>query len=1193
MNRLPPLALILLAGPLAAAGWHHPLWLGRGDAWRARFAVTITNPSDVALEGAPVAITVGDQPCQAPLAGARAEEVRVTDARGTQLLHGLWAPDGATPVATGPVPAGATLVLPAVCGPRATTTCHVYFANPHAWGLADSFEERPPAEPNGDFEAGSNGIPAGWRASQADAAHRLAWSAERPFSGARCLQAQADPGAEGSWFGFVRSDFAVVPGARCTIRVRVRGERVVGSAGWYVHVGDEQDPQRINQTVRTGDGTFDWKEQVITFTVPAGATRLQTGSVLRGTGTAWFDAFALETDRPAPRPGVQAGPVERLSLTELGAGAAWPDGPPGGEGTAPAAPGRWLHRLPVRVFNLQPEPAANVLAVVDLEGAARGIAVPEFLLTFNGAAVESCRLGERLLFTCSPPARSALTCYLHVADTGAKRAAATPAAPTAGSAIPSDQVPAGAAGEVDAGAFARLLHAPVNLVRNPDFESGGEAPDGWTRSGADSGAVFALGSPGLFGRRHARLSVPREAGPAWRGWQQEVPVTPGKTYLYGAWLAGENLAGPALVHAHLRNARGEVDPDGMLGIGPPVSGTTPWTPRFDTTTPQAGIASLQLHLTMEGCGTLGHDGAFVAECLVAEAGEPESAPLPPAGFAAWPVDPVVKVFRETQPAGQPAAPCRVALARNEEEALQLALRAGREIPRLTVALDPPKDPSGHELRGFTIGWVGWVPVDHRTSYYQLTTPPWELKFPTGPGSSDGWAGWWPDPIRPTPTGALAANRTEAVRISFRTDADTPAGSYAGTIRLLAGDELLEALPLAVTVWDFTLPAASSCAAIYDVRPGPRWLGGGDSPAAVRERLLRFMASKRVCPDEVGAAPEFTRDSWGRITCDFTAYDRAARLYFDELRFPVSYTPNLFYLFGWEHPPRQFLGEQPYDGRHPWQDVDRSRLRQAYKDVYQECLRLYWEHVKAMGWADRLVLYLSDEPFLTKPHIVAQMKALCAMIHEVDPRIPVYSSTWNHCPEWNGCLDVWGVGHHGCFPVAEMRARVAAGERIWFTTDGQMCTDTPLCAIERLLPHYCFHYGAEAYEFWGVSWLTHDPWRFGWHSYIGQSTTPGESYFVRYPNGDGYLLYPGAPAGFDGPVSTIRLEAARDGVEDYEYLKLLQARAADPEAARLLAEFAALVGIPNAGGRFSTRILPDPARLADLRLRAGTALERRD
>ena len=47
-----------------------------------------------------------------------------------------------------------------------------------------------------------------------------------------------------------------------------------------------------------------------------------------------------------------------------------------------------------------------------------------------------------------------------------------------------------------------------------------------------------------------------------------------------------------------------------------------------------------------------------------------------------------------------------------------------------------------------------------------------------------------------------------------------------------------------------------------------------------------------------------------------------------------------------------------------------------------------------------------------------------------------------------------------------------------------------------------------------------------------------------------------------------------------------------EAARLVGEFRALVSIPNAGGRYSTRILPEPEKLASLRLRAGELLSAR-
>ena len=180
-------ALVCSCHTLSAAEWQHPLWLGRGDVWRSRFPVTVTNPSGSALEGTPVALVVGEASGQAPLAGVRAEALRVTDQKGTQLLYGLWTPDQNTTFTTGAIPAGATLVLPAVCGPNAATTYHVYYDNPRAWALADVFGTRAFTDLNGGFEKGAKETPIGWQAGQVTPKHRLSWSAEQPFAGTRCL----------------------------------------------------------------------------------------------------------------------------------------------------------------------------------------------------------------------------------------------------------------------------------------------------------------------------------------------------------------------------------------------------------------------------------------------------------------------------------------------------------------------------------------------------------------------------------------------------------------------------------------------------------------------------------------------------------------------------------------------------------------------------------------------------------------------------------------------------------------------------------------------------------------------------------------------------------------------------------------------------------------------------------------------
>jgi len=335
-----------------------------------------------------------------------------------------------------------------------------------------------------------------------------------------------------------------------------------------------------------------------------------------------------------------------------------------------------------------------------------------------------------------------------------------------------------------------------------------------------------------------------------------------------------------------------------------------------------------------------------------------------------------------------------------------------------------------------------------------------------------------------------------------------------------------------------------------------------------------------------------------------------------------YTPHLFYLFGWGHPPKEFYGQQPYEGQWPYADADRLVLRPEYKRLYQSALREFWQHVTEKGWADRFVLYISDEPNHWETPVKNQMIALCKMIHEVDPAIPIYCSTWGYVPDWADAIDVWGIGHYGIVPPERMRDIRKQGSRIWFTTDGMMCLDTPYCAIERLLPHYCFKYDAEAYEFWGIGWLTYDPWKFGYHSYIRQSSIPGEYYYVRYPNGDGYLLYPHRDFGLQtsgfgerneattkaqspkseaGLLTSIRFEQAREGVEDFEYLRLLQSLIATSEKAspgnakaakarETLQEMQSLVDCPTDIGRYSTRILPAPHRLEIVREKIARAIE---
>lgn len=1160
-------AILLQPAPSDAQEWHSSLYLGNGGVWRQRIRVTLRNDGDQEAAGTPVALRVGKGDGEADLAGRPASEVRVCDAHGVEMLFAISDPAG-RPVTREAIPAGSTLTLPAECPAHGTADYFVYFDNPSAWAVPD-FLKAGRGLVNGGVEEGAGDTPVAWVHDTQDDQHRTFWSTEAPHSGKHCLKTVVAEGAEPTWIATRQQGIPIVGGAKYTMRAWVKAQNARGSIGWYIHVGSRENSMLLSPMLLAGEGTYGWKEVTAEFTAPKEATVADLGTVLRGTGTAWFDDVSLEcADKPALS--ARAAKPEALSLREMGAPAAWPAG-------------AWQHRVPVKVVNVSDKAQDAGLVCVDLAPIAarlRGKMNAAATRVMDGArAVPHFQVGDLLLFEGGAPAHTARTYYVYLStQPGAKTAASL--------------------------GYAALLASPRNLAKNPSFESGDDQPDAWP-GGAEgqrpAGVTMGFDQPGLFGRRCARISIPHDAKPAWTGWRQDVPVKPGKTYLLGAWLKTEDIRdGSVQLHVHYRNATGELCKSPQMGgAGPALSGTNDWTLLSGIFTMPEDIATFQLHLTMLATGTLWHDGVVLTEVTPGTPGQMEGRRVPAGSrLAVWPVNAVVKVFQD-DPAPAKLSAARITAARNEKEPLQLAVRSATALKEVRVEVVPPANAKGAKLPAPEVAVVGYVPIDHATNYYSANSPEWHRKFPTSSAACDGWPGMWPDPLLPRSSFSLPANQTQPFWVTVSVPAGAAPGDYRGKVRLTAAGKLLKEVPFTVHVWNFTLPEERHLKAIFDTRQnGGMWAVPGQSREQTRQAFWRFEAAHRVCPDRIQPEPVLRYEN-GKVVSDFTEYDKAAEYYFNALKMPHTYTPSCFYLFGWGHPPAEKFGQAPYVGKYPYDDVDRGKLRPEYKQAYQACLKAYWEHMKAKGWADRVTLYISDEPFYSKPAIIAQMKALCRMIQEVDPAIPIYSSTWAHVPEWDGSLTVWGLGHYGIVKPEKLAALPATGARLWYTTDGQMCTDTPYCGVERLLPHYCFKYGAQAYEFWGIDWLTYDPYEFGWHSYISQSEEPGKTTWVRYPNGDGFLAYPGKPIGHAGPVSSVRLEQAREGMEDYEYLYTLRdlvakAKAAGRDASageEALARASRLVTIPNAGGRYSSKILPDPDAVFTVKEAVARAIER--
>jgi len=752
--------------------------------------------------------------------------------------------------------------------------------------------------------------------------------------------------------------------------------------------------------------------------------------------------------------------------------------------------------------------------------------------------------------------------------------------------------------------YGRLLASRANLAPNGSFESGSDGPDQWHKpvNGGPHRITAGFSGDARFGSRSLELTALENAKADWLGWDsREIPIKPGATYLLSGWLKGIKLQSWATIHAHFHDARGAFTKSGaMVSTQPTVSGDSDWVNSRGFFQAPPDAATLQLHLTMNTQGTLRHDGIVLCEVVDGEvervhsAGPETSAPSysshsshpsHPSDLQLWEVNPLVKVFPDTPPQARVRA-VSVELARNEYQAFQLALRATAVgTSHLSVAVSPLKSRDGAALPPVKVERVGYVPVDYPSAYFSTDVPEWCRKVPRGAGATDGWAGWWPDPLAPGSSLDLPADLTQPVWFTVHAPKQAAPGRYRAELTVTAGAGQPLKIPLTVQVLPFTLPAQGHLQAIFDFRfgPGGGFGSGADSNEAQR-KWLRFIAEHRLGINEIRPPPQFSyRD--GKVTMDAAAFDEMAHFCFDELGMNVSYTPDFFYMFGWAYPPKKLFGLEPFTPE--WT----AALQQAY--------RLFTDHLRQKGWHGKFVYYVSDEPHFEHPFVVEQMAKLCSLIHQVDRTIPIYSSTWRHCGAWDDSLDLWGIGQYGCFPVDEMARLQRAGKQMWFTCDGQMATDTPFLATERLLPYYCFKYGVRGFEFWGLAWWTYNPWQVGWHQFIRQSDEGKKYYWVRYPDGDGFLAYPGKPVGVDGPVSTIRLEQIRQGLQDYEALALLaelsakakQAGRSVPAAERALAMARDVVTIPNAGGLRSTEILPNPDRIPAIRKAVNAALVR--
>ncbi|MCL2117712.1 MAG: carbohydrate binding domain-containing protein, partial [Planctomycetaceae bacterium] len=306
--------------------WHTSLFFSGGGIWENRIPMDFENRGTTELAGLPVAVPLPGLPA------SETDKLRVVRADGQEVIYGTgWQLGQKSEENEGMYHVDTVLYVPIDAKPGETVRYYVYT---NLTGTSDWRRVPLPEQEilnykagieNGNFDQPSGiapdatrideGEPDSWKFDEQDAAHQIFWSHENPHSGTCCVKTVVAEGAEPTWIAARQDRILIRPGAKYRFSGWVRGENINGTAGWYIHVGPDGEPFTISPMATTNERNFDWKKIEVEFTAPQNALVAEVGTVLRGTGTAWYDDVQLELlDASESTVAVTVGESERCPL---------------------------------------------------------------------------------------------------------------------------------------------------------------------------------------------------------------------------------------------------------------------------------------------------------------------------------------------------------------------------------------------------------------------------------------------------------------------------------------------------------------------------------------------------------------------------------------------------------------------------------------------------------------------------------------------------------------------------------------------------------------------------------------------------------------------------------------------------------------------------------------------------------------
>jgi hypothetical protein len=555
----------------------------------------------------------------------------------------------------------------------------------------------------------------------------------------------------------------------------------------------------------------------------------------------------------------------------------------------------------------------------------------------------------------------------------------------------------------------------------------------------------------------------------------------------------------------------------------------------------------------------------------------------------WWCDATRKIAR-TRPAPQrPGEAVRLASARNEFEAVQLVVRPNRALAGLTASVSDLRGPEGATIPASQISLL-------RVRYVKVRVPT----------DKTGVADEWPDPLPPFDKPMdVPAGVNQPIWVLVHVPKTAVPGDYQARISLAAND-WSASVPLTLHVWAFALPDEPYTQSAFGLSMGNPYryqnVTRPEDRRALFEKYMQSFADHRISPyDPVPFDPmeiKFRTDvTPPRAEIRFDRFDAAME------RAIARWHITSFIL----HLPG--MGGGTFEARHEGELAGHKAGSPEYEAMFSSIVRQIESHLREKGWLEKAYIYWFDEP---EPKDYAFVRAGMERLKKYAPGLRRMLTEEPVEPLF-GAVDLWcPLTPNYNHDLAEKRR--ANGEQFWW----YVCCGphAPFCGL--FIDHAATDLRVWLWQtwqrrisgilIWETAWWTsptafpdsiQNPYEDPMSYRTSGTMKPGTKEY--WGNGDGRFLYPPESAAggsktpvLDGPVSCIRWEMLRDGVEDADYLHLLDVairanRVGADEA--VLRQARALLDVPPGITRSAKEFSLDSSPIYERRAAVAAMIER--